>query len=403
MSRPTRCGGAPPLWIISAVTFLGLFASSVNMPSIPAMAADLNVSAGVIQGTVTVYLAALALGGLVVGPVSDRFGRRRASLATLIILLAGSVLAVFATSAAMLMFARLVQGIGASGGMVLSRSMVRDAFEGAAASRASAQVAMATAVAPTVAPMIGGYVQHAFGWRGNMLLVAVLAFMLVAVARIKLRETLPSARRHAGGLRSMLAGYPHLIRSRQYMMYTLPIAFGAFGMFAYQTEAPVLLIGILHVPPHEYGILAALPALGFMGGAFASSRLSSNVSSCALIEAGCVLYILSGLGLLAAGWAAPSAALAIALPMMAFGAGNALVMSNAALGGMSAAASLIGGAAALTTSLRMGAGSLGSMVISSVPAGSGIVLGGVVAGSGIAALLSWICLGRGHGHASTPK
>lgn len=148
------------LWIISLLPALDLFASALHLP---AMAAAYGVDTGPIQQTVTVYLAAMALFSLVVGPASDRFGRRVVGLYMLAVFLPGSVVAMLAHGVPALLAGRLLQGSGASGGLVLSRSMVKDTLSGPAASRTADQVSMSVSVVPMLAPLFGGYVQQRFG------------------------------------------------------------------------------------------------------------------------------------------------------------------------------------------------------------------------------------------------
>ncbi|HJV79688.1 multidrug effflux MFS transporter [Noviherbaspirillum sp.] len=401
LSRTASAGSAmtaaPPLWMISLVPALGLFASSVHMPSIPAMAVDFGVGPQPVQFTVSVYLAAMALFALLVGPLSDRFGRRRAGLVLLFVFALGSIGALLASHVEMMLLARLVQGIGASGGVVLSRSMVRDAFDGRAAAKASAQVAMAVSIAPMFGPVVGGYVHELFGWRANFLIVAVLAFGLWALAVLRFGETLPAEKRYVGSAFSMMTNYFALMRMRRFMAYSLPVICGSVGLFTFQTEGPVLLIRHMHVQPADYGMFAAMPAVGFLMGTFASARLALHVNEARLIEAGCLLFIASGLLVtMTALELAPSPWL-VAVPMLLFGAGNGLVTPSATMGGLSAAPLLVGSAAALISCLRMGAGSLGSVLITALPSGSAVPLGAILLASGVAALLSWQRLRRRKG------
>jgi DHA1 family bicyclomycin/chloramphenicol resistance-like MFS transporter len=385
----------PPLWIISLLPALGLFASAVHLPSIPAMAADFGVGAGAIQATVTAYLASMALFCLVVGPMSDRLGRRRVGLAMLLVFLVGSIVALLAGSVPVLMAARLLQGMGASGGLVLSRSMVKDALSGPAAAKAAAQVSMAVAVAPMLAPLFGGYVQQRLGWHANFIIVAALALALLLFAGRRLVETLPREHRYASNYLAMASGYVGLLGMRRFLVHTIPVMCGAVGLFSFQTGAPVLLIGGMHVPPEDYGLYAAMPAAGFMIGTFLTSRLASRVSERALIEAGCLLFIAAGALITGLAWRFAPTPWSVALPMLVFGLGNGLLMPTATLGSMSAAPLLVGSAAALVSCLRMGAGSLGSLVISWLPPGSAMALGTVVTSTGLAAFLAWAWLGKG--------
>ena len=386
----------PPLWIISLLPALGLFTSAVHLPSIPAMAADFGVGAGPIQATVTAYLASMALFCLVVGPMSDRLGRRRVGLAMLFVFLVGSIVALLAGSVPVLMAARLLQGMGASGGLVLSRSMVKDALSGPAAAKAAAQVSMAVAVAPMLAPLFGGYVQQRFGWHANFVVVAALALALFLFAGRRLVETLPREHRYASDYLAMAAAYVGLLGMRRFLVHTIPVTCGAVGLFSFQTGAPVLLIGGMHVPPEDYGLYAATPAAGFMMGTFLTSRIASRVSERALIEAGCLLFIAAGALITLLAWRFAPTPWSVALPMLLFGLGNGLLMPTATLGSMSAAPLLVGSAAALVSCLRMGAGSAGSLVIAWLPGGSAMALGAVVSCAGIVAFLSWAWLGRGN-------
>jgi DHA1 family bicyclomycin/chloramphenicol resistance-like MFS transporter len=385
---------APPLWMISFLAGLGLFASAVHMPSIPAMAVDFGVTVQPIQFTISVYLAAMAIFALVVGPLSDWFGRRRVGLAMLSVFLVGSVGALFADSVPLLLTSRVIQGIGASGGLVLSRSMVKDAFTGRHAARASAQVATAVSIAPLFGPVVGGYIHHAFGWRANFLLIAVLALLLWLIALARFGETLPVAKRYVGSALSMLTNYFALLRMRHFMVYAMPVICGSVGLFTFQTEAPVLFIKFMNVRPADFGFFAAMPALGFMIGTFASSRLALHVSEGRLIVGGCHLFIISGVLItgLALGFS-PSPWL-VGLPMLLFGAGNGLVTPTATMGSMNAAPLLVGSAAALISGLRMGFGSIGSVAITEIPSGSAIPLGFVMFALGTIALISWRKLGR---------
>src|SRR5690606_5362149 len=230
-----------------------------------------------IQHTVTIYLGAMASFALVAGPLSDRYGRRSIAMLSLAIFAAGSLLALGSPSIGWLMIARFLQGMGAAGGIVLPRSMVRDALHDRHAARASATIAMSISVVPMLTPLVGGYIQDFAGWRANFAIVAVLALALWIIAWQRLHETLPPARRFVDGARAMMRGYLSLFANRQFMVHALPIACGAVAIFSYQTEAPVLLIADLGVPPTEYGYYAAMPALGFFFGTSMTRRFALSI------------------------------------------------------------------------------------------------------------------------------
>ena len=396
LSSNASAQALPPLWIISLLPALGLFASAVHLPSIPAMAADFGVGPEEVQDTITVYLASMALFSLVVGPMSDRLGRRHVGLAMLFVFLVGSIVALMAHSVPALLAGRVLQGIGASGGLVLSRSMVKDALGGRAAAKAAAQVSMVVAMAPMLAPMFGGYVQQHLGWHANFVIVAGMALALFIFAARRLVETLPAGKRNANDFLSMATSYVGLLGMRKFQVHTIPVMCGAIGLFTFQTGAPVLLIGNMQVAPEDYGLFAAMPAAGFMMGTFLTTRMASRVSEKSLIEGGCLLFIAAGMliTLLALGF--PPTPWSVALPMLLFGVGNGLLMPTATLGSMSAAPLLVGSAAALVSCLRIGAGSMGSLVITMLPSNTALSLGCVMCFAGCSAFLSWAWLGKGN-------
>lgn len=385
----------PPLWIISMLPALGLFASAVHLPSIPAMATDFGVGMEEVQQTITLYLASMALFSLVVGPMSDRLGRRRVGLAMLLVFLIGSIVALMAHSVPVLLSGRLLQGIGASGGLVLSRSMVKDALSGPAAAKAAAQVSMVVALAPMLAPAFGGYVQQHFGWHTNFIIVAGMALVLFLFAALRLVETLPTDKRYAKDLLSMVAGYVGLLGMRKFQVHTIPVMCGAIGLFTFQTGAPVLLIDSMKVAPEDYGLFAAMPAAGFMMGTFFTTRMAARLREKTLIEGGCLLFIAAGMLIILLALGFPATPWSVALPMLLFGVGNGLLMPTATLGSMSAAPLLIGSAAALVSCLRIGAGSMGSLVITVLPSNTALSLGCVIFFAGCSAFVSWAWLGKG--------
>ena len=384
-----------PLWLLSAMPAVGLFSSSAYLPSLPAMARDFGVPVGQVQLTVTAYLAAMAASMLVVGPWSDRAGRRPVGLISLVVFLVGSLAAWWAPGIELLIAARVLQGVGASGGMVLARSMVRDAMSDHDAARASAHLGMSIAIAPIVAPMVGGLVQEAFGWRANLLLFAALGAVLVLAAARGLVETLPPERRPSRGGWRLALGYVELLRTRRFMANTLPVAIGALAIFAYHTQAPVLLIGQLHVSAAAFGVYGALPPIGYVLGNFMVTRLTGRITPRRLIEAGCVLLTAAGalVALLALVFGAVAAL--IALPMLLFGLGNGLLMPNAMLRSMSVSPTLVGSSSALSSCLRMGAGSLGSLLVVSLPLHGAVGLGLLVGAMGLLSLASFVWLSRG--------
>src|SRR6267378_2733802 len=161
--------------VLAALAATGTLATNILLPSLPQMAASLKVTSAAVTSAITIFLAVFAIGQLVVGPVSDRYGRRWPVLIGFAVFFAGSVWCGLATDLPGLLAGRIVQAVGACATSVLSRAIARDLFTGAALARAMALIMIAMAAAPGFSPLLGGALDHYFGWRSEFALVAVFA------------------------------------------------------------------------------------------------------------------------------------------------------------------------------------------------------------------------------------
>src|SRR5258706_6747426 len=161
--------------VLAALAATGTLATNILLPSLPQMAASLNVSTAAVTSAITLFLAVFALGQLVVGPISDRYGRRWPVLTGFAVFCLGSIWSGLATDLPGLLAGRVIQAAGACATSVLSRAIARDLFSGAALGRAMALIMVAMAAAPGFSPLLGGALDHAFGWRSEFVFVGIFA------------------------------------------------------------------------------------------------------------------------------------------------------------------------------------------------------------------------------------
>lgn len=233
------------LLALAALAAVAPLATDAYLPAFGQMADDLGVSASSVQLTMTTFLVGIALGQLGIGVLSDRFGRRPLLLWGSVLALAASICSALAPSLPFLLVARFFQGLGGAAGMVLGRAVISDRSRGITAARALSVVMAIQGIAPVVAPILGGVLVELIGWRGILGVVAAFTGLLVLMVIFWVPESLPSERRHDGGLRILLDGTRELARDHV-LMRLLVINALTFGLLmAYLSAAPFILRNVL--------------------------------------------------------------------------------------------------------------------------------------------------------------
>lgn len=264
--------------LLAALSALGPFSIDTYLPSFHEIAAQLGATPLQVQQTLSSYLLAFAMMTLWHGAISDRFGRRRVILAALCLFAIASAGCALATSIEQLWFWRAMQGITAGAGIVISRAIVRDLFDGAAAQRLMSQITMMFALAPAIAPVIGGWLQTLFGWR------SIFAFLVLATGALGLAcwkllpETLPPAKRQSLQPAYLARTYWKVMTSPRFLFACAALSLNFLGFFIYVLSAPVFLMTHLGVPETGFLWLFGPSMCGLMGGSWLSGRLAGKRS-----------------------------------------------------------------------------------------------------------------------------
>jgi DHA1 family bicyclomycin/chloramphenicol resistance-like MFS transporter len=242
--------------VLAALAATGTLATNILLPSLPQMAASLQVSSAAVTSAITVFLAVFALGQLVVGPISDRYGRRWPVLTGFAVFIAGSIWCGLATDLPGLLVGRVIQAAGACATSVLSRAIARDLFSGAALARAMALIMIAMAAAPGFSPLLGGGLDHLFGWRSEFVFVAIFAAVGAIAYGMVLGETHNSTRIPLNPL-AIAKNYLSLIGDRRFLIPAATVSLIMGGLFAMFSAAPRVLIEGLHFTPIQLGLFFA--------------------------------------------------------------------------------------------------------------------------------------------------
>src|SRR4051812_21713450 len=344
------------LLLLMAMTSIGPTTLNVVVPALPQMANRLASDVATIQLTVTVYLLALAGGQLVMGPLSDRFGRRPVVLAGLALTAAASVLAISVGTVTSLIVARVLQALGASAGIVVSRAIIRDLFDRNRAASMLGLVATVMVVVPTLGPLIGGLLETGFGWPSIFIFTAVTSGAVVIWAALALPET-RKLNAAPGARQSFFADLSDLARSAKFCGYVCAGAFGSATFFAFLGGGPHVIITLMERSPAEYGVWFAICSIGYMAGNYGASRLSTRYGIDTMIWWGigfeAVGVVLSAiLAMFAMHWG----------PVIVFGPqlivnfGNGLLLPGAISGAVSVRAQAAGTAAGIIGFTQMALG-----------------------------------------------
>lgn len=288
ITEPVLRGRTRPfLWLLVSITASGTLALHILVPALPQAARDLGVSNGAIQLTITLYLVGLASGQLLYGPVSDRFGRRPVLLAALLLYVLGSMAACLASTAPVLIAARVIQALGGCGGLVLGRAMVRDM---AGPEEAAAQLALlnlVVSIAPALSPVVGGYLTVFAGWRAIFALLTAIGAATLLLTMLTVPET--TRLRQASGAMHMLRSYALLLRSPIFCGYALGGACMTTSFYAFTSESPFIFMDQLHRPTQEMGLYYLLLFSGISLGSLIANRLARRVAMPRLLRSACLL------------------------------------------------------------------------------------------------------------------
>jgi len=251
--------------VLGALVALGPLTIDMYLPALPKIADDLSVSSSVAQLTLTGTLAGLALGQLIVGPLSDSLGRRRPMMAGIVLHMLASVLCLFAPNIAVLGVARGLQGMGAAAAMVVAIAVVGDLYAESVAATVMSRLMLVLGVAPVVAPSLGAAVLLKASWHWVFAALVVLAGGLLLLASLALPETLPASHRRPLHLRSIGATYVELLRDARFVILVLVAALGMSGLFAYIAGASFVLQGHYGLDQQAFALVFGAGAVALIG------------------------------------------------------------------------------------------------------------------------------------------
>lgn len=386
---PARAAGAPPklariggglILLLGALTAVGPFTIDLYLAAFPQITVDMATQPAAVQLTITATLAGLALGQLLIGSISDAVGRRRPLLAGLALYIAASLGIVFVTSVEALTALRFVQGFAAAAGMVLSMAIVRDRFEGIAVGKAMARLMLVVGVAPSIAPLIGAQFLRLGSWRYMFVALALFGVLLLVLASLLLKESLPQQLRRSGGVGSAVRSYGSLLRDPMFMGLALLSGFSMGALFTYVSSATFVFQEGFSLSAQQFALIFASGAVAITAGTQINGAMIGRVAPEQILRAAVlaalaitgsmVVVTVLGLGI----W--PLITLLV-LNMLATG----ILLPAVPVIALEANAHRAGSAAALLGAMQFGVGAVIAPVTGLFPEGSPVAMAAVMFGA----------------------
>ncbi|WP_439377701.1 multidrug effflux MFS transporter [Amycolatopsis lexingtonensis] len=390
----TATGGRAQLkfiLILGGLSAFGPLSIDMYLPALPRMAEDLRAADSTVQLTLSAFIVGLALGQLVLGPLSDAFGRRRPLLAGLVLYVAGSVLCAVSPDAWLLVGARFIQSLGAAAGVVIARATVRDLYSGTAMTKFFSTLMLVSGLAPILAPLIGGQLLNWTSWRGVFVALTAFGAVLLAVVVFFLPE--PSPVRTPARLGQVMRTYGRLVADRSFAGYALASGLLFASMFAYISGSSFALQGVYGLSPQAYSVVFGVNGVGIVLAGQLNGRLVGRVSERALLSSGLLLGVAGGASVLASAFfRAPLAVLLVSLFLLVSSIG--LVMPNASSLALASHARSAGSASALLGVLQFVVGAAATPLVGLGGPGTAVPMAATMAGFAVLALVAFLALTR---------
>ena len=372
--------------LLAAVSALGPVGMQILLPALPVIKQKFYVTNDVAQLTLSLSMLAIAIGTLVYGPLSDKFGRKRVMLVGIVITIFGSIVCFVADSIMLLISGRFIQAFGGAVGLVLARAIVRDVYGPEEAARVIATLVMVMVVLPMMSPALGGELMQRFGFKSVFIVIAFASAIALVFLFLWLPETLAKPVPFEG-VKSMLMTFSKLFASRVFCGYAFCVTFVSVVFFSFISAAPEIMVSVLKRPPTEYGYYFIMIPAGFMTGNYVARHYGRTISIDNMIAIGAsigVFGIVLALLLQTLGMSSP---VALFLPIALAVFGNGITLPNAQAAAINEFPEYAGTASGLTGFLQMAVSSVAAQAVALIFNGTVYPLLGLMLVASIISLL----------------
>lgn len=374
-------------FLIAILTAVGQMTQTMYVPSMGHMASEFLVTPAALQAVMACYLIPYGLSQFVYGPLSDRLGRKPIIVFGLFIYIAGTILALFADQYEWFLAGSFIQGLGIGCGGAMSRTLTRDVFSGAELHKVNSLISMCVIFSPLLAPVLGGYLTEAFGWRSSYMCLALFAIAVVITMMTSFKETLPKESRRNERVSD---SYRFVLSGRKFQGYLICLVATFAGVAIFEAAAGVLLGGVLQLPATTVSLLFVLPIPGYLIGAALSSLIAAKRNEKSALFVGLVAIMLGSLIVLIPGLFGHTTALTLIGGATIYFLGSGILFPAATTGALAPLPYHAGtGGAVLGGMQNLGAG-LATLVASIIPTTDQMPLGALMLLMSVLALIGLI-------------
>ncbi|HEY9163254.1 MAG TPA: Bcr/CflA family multidrug efflux MFS transporter [Magnetovibrio sp.] len=373
--------------LIIALVATGPLSTDMYLPALPDIRAAFAVDTAAVQMTLSVFLVGLAVAQLILGPLSDRFGRRPVLIGGMALYAVASVACVFAPNIEVLMIARFAQAFGVCAGGVVGRAVVRDIHGRIEAARMLSHISTAIAVAPLVAPLVGGHLSVAFGWASVFWAMAVIGLLVFAATLLTLPETNNQPMTDALNPKRFMVNYSTLLSDANYRGYLFTVAFSFSGLFAFISGSSFVLIETLGMAPDHFGFAFGFVVVGFMVGSHLSGRWVKRIGVERLVALGGRMAMLTSLLALTLNYIGPVTIFSVVVPMALYLVSVGMILPSSMAGAIAPYPTMAGAASALLGFVQMFMAACAGALVGHIHDGTAVPMMLVLALCGI---LTWL-------------
>jgi len=373
------------LIIMGALQAIAPLSIDMYLPAMPQLERVFHATTASVQVTMVTFFIGYSLGQTLYGPLTDRFGRKPPLYFSLLIYMATCAACALAPGVQILSAMRLLQALGACGGAVISRAMVRDQFPPEDLRRVFSMLILVLGVSPLIAPLLGSYLLIWFGWHAIFWMQGALGAACLLGVHFRMTESLAPQHRRSLEMTHIVSGYRELLRDRTFVGASLVCGFSSAGMFAYISGSPFVLIDFYKIPTQMFGWLFACIAAGVIVSSQINGRMPHRIALWKVLRTANVVQLVAGVLMVAAAFTGFGGAWGVFIPVFAYMCGAGFVFPNGSAIAMMRHGNMAGMASALLGTIQFLVAAVGTILMGTIESSTAIPMTVIICACGVAA------------------